>query len=438
VIWHNRIADINKGESITMAPLIVKNHVLVGNSGGEFGVRGWLTALDLRSGAIAWQAFHTGPDSDVKIGPRFQPFYAADRAKDLGVQSWPGESWRIGGGGMWGWISYDPKLNRIYYGSANPGPWNAEQRPGDNKWTASLFARDPDTGDAIFAYQFSPHDLYDYDAVNEQILLDLPLTAGDTTRRKVLLRPERNGYMYLIDRVTGQVLSADAYGYITTTKGVDLNTGRLQYDSAKATRPGMVVREICPAAPGMKDWQPSAFSPQTGMLYVPHQTLCEDEEGVEANYIMGTPFVGATLKMYASPTTAGSRGELLAWDVIGRRRMWAVREDFPVWSGALATAGDLVFYGTMDGWIKALDARNGATLWKFKTESGIISQPVTFRANGKQYVAILSGVGGWAGGIVPGALDARDSSVAGGFVNAVKDLPTKTKAGGMLHVFALP
>jgi PQQ-dependent dehydrogenase (methanol/ethanol family) len=435
-LWRAQLGDINKGETITMAPLIVKSRVLVGNSGGELGVRGWLTALDLANGAVVWKAWHTGPDSDVLIGPRFKPFYAMDQGRDLGVTTWPGEAWKIGGGGMWGWISYDPALDLVYYGTANPGPWNGEQRPGDNKWTAALFARDPDTGEAVFAYQWSPHDVHDYDGVNEQILLDA--TIGGRPR-KLLVRPERNGYMYLLDRETGEVLSADAFGLVNSSTGVDLTTGRLMYDSTKIPITGEVVREICPGSPGMKDWQPSAYSPRTGLLYVPHQTLCQDSESVEANYIMGTPYVGANVKMYAAPNTGGSRGELLAWDVVGRKPVWAIREDLPVWSGALATAGDVVFYGTMDGWFKAVNARSGETLWRHKTESGIIGQPITYRGpDGKQYVAVLSGIGGWAGAIVSAGLDPRDSSAALGFVNAVRDLPAKTVPGGKLHVFALP
>src|SRR5882757_9105118 len=285
-LWNTKVGEINLGESLTMAPLIVKNKVIIGNSGGEFGIRGWVTALDLGSGKIVWRAYHTGPDSAVKIGPRFKPFYAEDRKPDLGVKTWPGDSWKMGGAGMWGWISYDPQLNLIYYGSANPGPWNPDQRPGDNKWSATMFARDPDTGEAVWAYQMSPHDLHDYDGVNENILLDLPIN-GQT--RKVLLHPDRNGYLYTVDRATGEVISADPFGYINTSTGVDLKTGRIQYTQGKAPRMGEVVRNSCPAAPGVKDWQPSAFSPLTGLMYIPHQNLCMDVESVEANYIAGTP-----------------------------------------------------------------------------------------------------------------------------------------------------
>ena len=433
-VWRTKVGEINVGESLTMAPLIVKNRVIIGNSGGEFGIRGWVTALDLGSGKIAWRAYHTGPDSDVRIGSRFKPFYAADRKPDLGVKTWPGESWKIGGAGMWGWISYDPQLNLIYYGSANPGPWNPDQRPGDNKWSSTLFARDPDNGDAVWAYQMSPHDRHDYDGVNENILLDLPI-GGQT--RKVLIHPDRNGYIYTIDRTSGEVISADPFGYINTSSGVDLKTGRIKFVDDKDPRVGQVVRYACPAAPGAKDWQPSSFSPLTGLIYIPHQNLCQDAESVEANYIAGTPFVGMNAKI--SPGPGGNRGLFDAWDPVARKLVWSIRENFPVWSGALSTAGNVVFYGTMEGWFKAVDARTGQELWKFKTGSGIIGQPVSYRGpDGKQYVAILSGVGGWAGAIVAGGLDPRDSSAAAGFVAAMTDLPGATNKGGTLYVFSLP
>jgi PQQ-dependent dehydrogenase (methanol/ethanol family) len=433
-VWKTKVGEINLGESLTMAPLIVKNKVLVGNSGGEFGIRGWLTALDLGSGKIVWRAYHTGPDSAVLIGKRFKPFYASDRKADLGVNTWPGDTWKIGGAGMWGWISYDPQLNLIYYGSANPGPWNPEQRPGDNKWSSTIFARDPDTGEAIWAYQMSPHDLHDYDGVNENILLDLPLN-GQT--RKVLIHPDRNGYLYTIDRATGEVLAADPFGYINTSTGVNLKTGRINYAPDKEPRMGEVVRNACPAAPGVKDWQPSAFSPLTGLIYIPHQNLCQDVESVEANYIAGTPFVGMNVKM--SPGPGGNRGAFDAWDPVARKLVWSIKESFPVWSGALVTAGNVAFYGTMEGWFKAVDARTGQELWRFKTGSGIIGQPVSYRGpDNKQYVAVLSGVGGWSGAIVAGGIDPRDSSAALGFVNVMTDLPRATNKGGTLYVFELP
>ncbi|HKP66534.1 MAG TPA: PQQ-dependent dehydrogenase, methanol/ethanol family [Casimicrobiaceae bacterium] len=433
-LWRVKLGDIRKGETMTMAPLAAGGKVLVGNSGGEFGVRGWLVALDAATGREAWRAYSTGPDKDVLIGPDFKPFYAKDKGADLGKTTWPGEAWKIGGGTVWGWISYDEAAKLVIYGTSNPGPWNADQRPGDNLWTAGIFARDIDTGAARWFYQTSPHDLYDYDGVNENVLIDLP-TANGT--RAVTVHPDRNGYIYVIDRKSGEVLSATAFGNITTSTGVDLATGRLRYAPDKAPRPGKVILDICPAAPGAKDWQPSAFSPRTGLLYVPHQNLCQDTEASQASYVAGTPYVGTTNKMKPGP--GGNRGLLTAWDPAHARKAWEVAEDLPVWSGALVTAGDVVFYGTMDGWFKAVDARTGNKLWQWQTTSGIIGQPISYRGpDGKQYVAVLSGVGGWAGGVVSADLDTRDKSAATGFANAMGDLKSRTAKGGTLYVFALP
>lgn len=432
--WKTLLGDIHRGETITMAPLVVGDKVLVGNSGGELGVRGWLIALDADSGEIAWKAWSTGPDEDVLIGPDFRPFYPRDRGEDLGVASWPPDAWRTGGGTVWGWITYDPELDLIYHGTGNPGPWNPDQRPGDNKWTSAVFARRPGDGRAVWAYQWTPHDHHDYDGVNESLVLDLAIGGAE---RQVLVHPERNGYVYVMDRATGEVLSAEPFVHVTSSRGVDLETGELLTVEAKATGTGRLVRDICPASPGAKDWQPSGYSPRTGLVYIPHNNLCMDHQGVEVSYIAGTPFVGANVRMYAGP--GGNRGWLTAWDPVAAKPAWRIAEPFPVWSGVVVTAGDLVFYGTMEGWIKAVDARSGELLWRFKTGSGIVGQPITYLGpDGKQYVAVLSGVGGWAGAIVAGDLDPRDPTAALGMVNATSDLPRHTTKGGMLYAFALP
>jgi lanthanide-dependent methanol dehydrogenase len=433
-VWTTKVGDINLGETMTMAPLVVKGKVLVGNSGGELGVRGWIKALDADSGEVVWTGYSTGPDREVLIGDDFQPFYERDRGKDLGVTTWPPDHWRIGGGTVWGWISYDPELDLIYHGTSNPGPWNPEARPGDNKWTAGIFARRPESGTAIWAYQWSPHDQYDYDGINENVLLDMPV---EGTERKVLVRAERNGYVYVLDRRTGEVLSATPFVHNTVTRGIDLKTGRPDEIEEKKTGFGRVVRDICPSAPGGKDWQPMAFSPQTGLLYIPHNNLCMDMEGTEANYIAGTPYVGASVRQYPGP--GGHRGEFTAWDPVAARAVWKIEEKWPVWSGALVTAGEVAFYGTMDRWFKAVHARTGEVLWQFQTSSGIIGQPISYRGpDGKQYVAILDGVGGWAGAIVAGGLLPHDETAVLGMINATKDLPDDTPQGGTLYVFALP
>jgi PQQ-dependent dehydrogenase (methanol/ethanol family) len=433
-VWKRQLADINKGETMTMAPLLAEGRVLVGVSGGEFGVRGWLQALDAASGATIWKAWSTGPDKDVLIGPEFKPFYAQDKGTDLGVKTWNPDGWRIGGGNPWGWISYDPELHMIYYGTGNPGPWNSDQRPGDNKWTAGIFARDVRTGAARWFYQSSPHDLFDHDDINESVLLDMPVGG---TMRKVLVRPARTGFLYVIDRQTGQVLSADPYAHVNSVLRIDLATGRPVMAPDKLPKSGRVTRDICPAAPGGKDWNPSAFSPRTGLLYIPHLNLCMDEGEVETSYIAGTPYLGADARMFAGP--GGYRGVLTAWDPVARRAVWRIREDLPLWSGALATAGDVVFYGTMDGWFKAVDARDGRLLWRYRLNSGTIGMPMTYSGpDGHQYVAIFAGVGGWSGAIVAGGLSPADPTSALGFVNAMGDLVKRTKAGGRLYVFALP
>ncbi len=439
-IWKTKLGDINTGESITMAPLVVKGKVLVGNSGGEFGVRGWLTALDAKTGKMAWRAYSTGPDSDCLIGNDFKPFYDFLKGKDLGVKSWPTEHWKLGGSNVWGWVSYDPDLNLIYYGTGNPGCWNPELRPGDNQWSTTIFARDPDTGQAKWAYQLSPHDLYDHDEINENIVLDLPI--GSSQPRKVIIHPGRNGYIYIIDRATGEVLSATEYVRNTAAKGVDLKTGRLIPNDDKKPQVGKVIRDIQPASPGAKDWQPCAWSPRTRLLYIPHQNLACDYEAVDVGYIAGTPYVGVNEKMYAGPDDPESLGYFTAWDPVEKKIVWRLKEKFPCWSGTCVTAGDVAFYGTMDGYFKVIDARrdqNGRELFKFKVASGIIGQPTTFKGpDGKQYVAVLSGVGGWAGAVVAGDLDIRDPTGALGFVNAMKELPRHTTKGGTLYVFGLP
>ena len=432
--WNTKTGDINLGETTTAAPFIVKGKVFVGISGGEMGVRGRITALDETSGKIAYVAYSTGPDADVRIGPNFKPFYDFMKGQNLGVATWPPDAWKIGGGTMWGWFSYDPDLNTLYYGTANPGPWNANQRPGDNLWTTTLFARDPDDGQARWAYQFNPHDLWDHDEIQENVLLDLELGGKS---RKVLVHPGRNGYMYVIDRQTGEVLSADPYDTVNAYKGVDLKSGRIIPNEDLHPDVGRMVRDVCPAAPGAKDWQPSAWSPRTKLLYVPHQHLCMNMQTSEVGYIAGTPYLGATADMFPGP--GGYRGEFMAWDPVQRKKVWAIKENMPVWTGALVTAGDVAFYGTMDRWFKAVDAKDGKPLWQFHAGSGMIGQPVTYQgADGAQYVAIITGVGGWPGVVADAQVDPRVRNAALGFTGAMQDLPTYTQGGGELVVFALP
>lgn len=434
-VWRTKLDNVSTGSTMTMAPLVVKGKVIVGNSGGEMGVRGWLAALDVKTGKVLWRAYHTGPDKDVLIGPDFKPYYESMQGTDMGVKSWEGEQWKLGGSTAWGWITYDPETDLIFYGTSNPGVWNPDMRPGDNLWSVAIFARDPDTGQAKWAYQMGPHDMYDYDGVNENIVADIPMN-GEI--RKVIIHTDRNGFIYTIDRTNGQVLVAEKFKPTNWATEIDLETGRPVEVPEKATHQGTLTKDICPSASGAKDQQPAAYDPQTHLLYTPSTNLCMDYGGIETNYIAGTPYVGAAVRMYAGPGGNDARGEFLAWDPATGKKVWGITEKYPVWAGALATAGGLVFYGTMDGYFKAVDAKTGEELWKTQFESGIIGNPMTYTGpDGKQYVAVYSGVGGWMGAIVPGNLSADDPWAALGAVGAVPDLPQDTKAGGALHVFAI-
>jgi PQQ-dependent dehydrogenase (methanol/ethanol family) len=433
-VWAVKLGDISQGQTMTMAPLAAHGKIFVGNSGGEMGIPGWVTALDENSGKIAWRAYSVGSDKDVKIGPRFKPFYPDAKGKDLGMKTWPNGRWQSGGGPVWGWISYDPRTNLIFYGTGNPGPWNSNQREGDNKWTSTLFARDADTGEAVWADQLNPHDLFDYDEINENLLLDLPINGQ---LRPVLVHPGRNGFMFVIDRATGQIYSADKYDTQTSILSYDIQKGRPVHNDALKPLIGKNITGICPAAPGAKDWQPTAFSPRTRLLYIPHQHLCMDYKTSEAAYIPGTPYVGATVNMYAGP--GHYRGEFAAWDLTNRRKVWAIHEKFPVWTGTMVTAGNIAVYGTMDRWFKVVDATNGRLLYQFRAPSGFIGQPITYQGgDGRQYLAMLSGVGGWAGALANSEIDPRVRNGALGYAGAASDLPSVTSGGSTLMVFALP
>jgi alcohol dehydrogenase (cytochrome c) len=331
-------------------------------------------------------------------------------------------------------VTYDPQLNLLFHGTANPGVWNPDMRPGDNKWSTTVFARDPNTGEAIWAYQTTPHDAWDFDGVNESIVVDLPFAGA---QRRLLVRFDRNGFAYTMDRSTGQLLLARPYVFVNWANAVDLATGLPQENPEKRTREGVNVTDICPASPGGKDQQPAAFSPATSLFYVPTNNLCMDYEALKALYFQGSPFVGASVTMKAGP--GGHRGELIAWDAAAGEKRWGIKELFPVWSGVLATAGDVVFYGTLDRNFKAVNARTGAVLFQTRLESGIIGHPMTFLGpDGKQRVAIYSGPGGWAGAVVPANLSLDDPFAALGAVGAMSDLPQFTGPGGAVHVFKLP
>jgi lanthanide-dependent methanol dehydrogenase len=433
-VWKVQNGHYATGETITMSPLVVGDKLVVGNSGGEYGVRGTLTAYGIRDGSVVWRAYGTGTDKDVLIDPQKTLMMGKPIGEaDLGVKSWPANEWRHGGASAWGWISYDPELNLIYYGTSNPGAWNPNQRPGDNKWSTSIFARDPNTGLAKWVYQLTPHDEWDYDAVNENILADLDIGGR---QRKALVHLDRNGFGYTIDRESGVPLVAEKYDpAVNWADRIDLSTGAPVRVKKYSTSQGVDnnVQGICPASIGSKDQQPAAFSPRTRLFYVPTNHVCMDYEPIDIAYVRGQPYVGAIVSMYGA--AKNELGRFIAWDATTGRTVWEIPEPWAVWSGALATGGDVVFYGTMEGYAKAVDARSGKTLWQQKLPSGIIGNFTSFEHNGKQYVAVLSGIGGWAAlGLAAGL---TDPNAGLGTVGAFADLAKYTNLGGTLTVFEL-
>jgi PQQ-dependent dehydrogenase (methanol/ethanol family) len=441
VIWQQKNGDPKKGETGTSAPMVIKDKVLVGISGGEFGVQCHVSAYDLKTGNRVWRAFSEGPDNQILVDPAKTTELGRVIGADSSLKTWQGDQWKIGGGCTWGWISYDPALNLFYYGSGNPSTWNPKQRPGDNKWSMTIWARNPDNGMAKWVYQMTPHDEWDYDGVNEMILADQQIGGAN---RKTLVHFDRNGLAYTLDRDNGELLVAQKYDpKVNWTTGVDMNKSSPTYGRPKVVDQYSTEhngedknsKNICPAALGTKDEQPAAYSPETGLFYVPTNHVCMDYEPFRVSYTAGQPYVGATLAMYP-PQGESNMGNFIAWDAKVGKIVWSLPEQFSVWSGALATSGGVVFYGTLEGYLKAVDAKTGKELYKFKTASGIIGNVMTYEHGGKQYVAVLSGVGGWAGiGLAAGLTDPKAGL---GAVGGYAGLRNYTSLGGQLTVFALP
>ncbi|MGR8935500.1 MAG: methanol/ethanol family PQQ-dependent dehydrogenase [Gammaproteobacteria bacterium] len=448
-IWSVQNGDPKLGMTNTNAPTVVKNLVMTGISGGEFGVRGFLAAYDINDGHLVWKGYSMGPDSDTLIVPGKTTTWENGRVKPVGanesLKTWEGDQWKIGGGTTWGWYSYDPDLNLVYYGSGNPSTWNPVQRPGDNKWSMSLWARDADTGEVKWVYQMTPHDEWDYDGINEAPLVDQKI---DGKMRKTIVHFDRNGFGYTLDRETGELLVAEKFDQaVNWASHVDLRTGRPQVISKYSTEQNgedVNTKGACPAALGSKNQQPVSYSPDTGYFYISGNHVCMDYEPFEVEYTAGQPYVGATLSMYPAGVDAmtgkanGSTnlGVFTAWDATTGKMVWSNDEPFSVWSGSVATAGGLVFYGTLEGYLKAVDAKTGKELYKFKTPSGIIGNVNTWSYKGKQYVGVLSGVGGWAGIGMAAGLEGDTEGL--GAVGAYRSLSSFTKLGGTFSVFALP
>ena len=371
VVWQMKNGDPSKGETGTSAPMVVKDKILIGISGGEFGVHCHVTAYDLKSGRRVWRGFSQGPDDQLLVDPEKTTELGKPIGKDSSLKTWQGDQWKTGGGCTWGWLSYDPQLNLVYYGSGNPSTWNPKQRPGDNKWSMTIWARDADSGMTRWVYQMTPHDEWDYDGVNEMILSDLNI--GGTNRR-ALVHFDRNGFAYTLDRTNGELLVAEKYDpTVNWATKVDMDKNSKTYGrplvvpqySTEQNGQDVNSKGICPAALGTKDQQPAAFSPDTGLFYVPTNQVCMDYEPFRVSYTAGQPYVGATLSMYPPPGKT-NMGNFIAWDARTGKIVWSLPEQFSVWSGALATAGGVVFYGTLEGYLKAVDAKTGKELYKFK------------------------------------------------------------------------
>ncbi len=433
VVWAAQNAEPKMGQTMTNAPLVVRDKVIVGVSGGEYGVRGYVTAYDLSSGKRVWRAYSEGPDSDLLFDPEKTIDGATQKpvGRNSSTKTWRGDAWKLGGGTTWGWYSYDPKLNLFYYGSGNPGTWNPSQRPGDNKWSMTIFARDPDTGQARWVYQMTPHDGWDYDGINEMVLADLDVNGTSTP---TLVHFDRNGFAYVVNRENGKLVAAHKYDpTVNWATEVNLETGRPQVNPAYMTKQDVNVKGICPSAQGDKDQQPVSFDLDTKLFYAPLNHLCMDYQGFAVKYKAGFPFVGAIVNMF--PAEGGNRGRFIAFDPVSGQAKWEIKDTFQDWGGALTTAGGLAFYGTLDGWFRAVDKKTGNVLYQFHCPSGIIGNPITFMHNGKQYVAILSGVGGWSAiGLAEGLAEPTAGLGAVGLTASLKDY---TSLGGTLLVFSL-
>lgn len=434
VLWTAINGDPKIGQTMTSAPLVVRDKVIVGIAGGEYGVRGYITAYDLNTGKQAWRAYNVGPDQEILVDPQKTIDGATEQpvGEHSSLKTWRGDEWKLGGGTTWGWLTYDPQLNLIYYGSGNPGTWNPTQRPGDNKWSTTIFARNPDTGVAAWAYQMTPHDEWDYDGINEGVLTDSTID-GQTI--PTLTHFDRNGFAYVLDRRNGKLLRANKFDPSTNwAKEIDLKTGRPVLNPDKETHEDVNVKEICPAAQGAKNHQPASYDPRTKLFYVGTNHICMDYQAFGVKYKGGFPYVGAILSMY--PADHGNtRGRLIAYDSISGQTKWSVDDTFQVYSGPLTTDGDVVFYGTLDGWFKAVDEATGKELYRFHAPSGIIGNPITYAYQGKQYVAVLSGVGGWAAiGLAEGLTKGTEGLGAVGLTTSLADY---TNLGGTLMVFSL-
>ncbi|MBO8140625.1 MAG: PQQ-dependent dehydrogenase, methanol/ethanol family [Firmicutes bacterium] len=398
-IWRTDVVDLSISETTTTAPLVVGDNVIIGNEGGERGVRGWVAAYHIDTGELVWKYYNMGPDEEMGIGPRFKPFYPDDQVPNPGVSTWYGDSWKTGGGTTWGYFTYDPESNLFFYGTANCGPWNPDYRrdpataPGldqyTNKYCASLIARDATTGEMIWAYSYTPQDQWDFDEPGQAFVIDLEINGE---MRKALVKPGRNGFLYVHDRLTGELLTEPvAYTNVTWAHGIDMETGRPIFNEKALVYTGIPTEDlVCPFIAG-NNWFNDAYSPVTGLIYFQAENRCTRFEGLEGEYVPGESYT-----LYRATETqtgpGGWQGELQAWNPVTGEKVWGLksyssRDNKPV----LATAGNLIFGGTDQGVFRAVDARTGEVLWTFRTGGDFRNSPISYLGpDGRQYVAVIT------------------------------------------------
>lgn len=392
--WETLTIDRNSRYTITGAPRVVKGKVVIGNGGAEMGVRGYVSAYDAETGKMVWR-FYTVPGDPSK------PFESPILEK--AAKTWTGEWWKYGGGGtVWDSIVYDPELDLLYVGVGNGGPWNQRIRSpqgGDNLFVSSIVALKPDTGEYVWHYQETPAEMWDFTATQTIIIADLSI---DGQLRKVLLHAPKNGFFYVIDRATGALISAKPYTYINWASGVDMKTGR-PIETPIARYPGADPAPVVPGPLGAHSWQPMSYSPLTGLVYIPVNDVGFKykspehfaEKHLAPNY--GIDLVAAGMPQDPKIKQAilnTVKGKLVAWDPVQQKQAWAVERPGPWNGGTLPTGGGLVFEGTAGGNFEAYRADNGEKLWSFAAQTGVMAGPVTYTANGEQYVAVVVGWGG--------------------------------------------
>jgi alcohol dehydrogenase (cytochrome c) len=377
-LWKAKVADYKAGDDITSPPTIVKNMVVIGYAGGEYAIRGAITAYDQETGKEIWRT------------------YTIPGAGEPGNDTWPSADAAMrGGASVWLVGSYDPKLNLIYYGTSNPAPWAAHARGTDNSeygrftnlYSSSTLALDADTGKIVWYYQQTPYDAWDYDGVNEKVLADLDING---TSVQALMTADRNGFFYVLDRRDGKLLSATPFVYVNWAKGIDGDGHPIEVPE-KRPRKDVWARDICPSFYGGKNFPPVSYDPETKLVYIPTFNICMDEVGRDvAEPKKGAFFLGTEFDA-GKYGPGGHGGEFIAWDPVASKKVWGIKETMPFVGGALSTAGGVVFYGNMQGELKAVDGKTGDILWRFQTGSGIHQGPITYELGGKQYVAAVSG-----------------------------------------------